>query len=52
MNEKKPLKLLTVKGEDEKEKLLFRLDKSNYTKILDAFENSAGVKVEMVPTKG
>jgi RES domain-containing protein len=39
-------------GEDEEEKLLFRLNKSNYTKILDAFENSAGIKVEMVPTKG
>lgn len=39
-------------GEDEEERLLFRLNKSNYTKILDAFENSAGIKVEMVPTKG
>jgi hypothetical protein len=38
--------------EGEEENLIFRLDKSNYSKILDAFENSSGIKVEMVPTKG
>ena len=42
-----------VPGEEEsEEELVFRLDKKNYSQIMAAFEDSTGVTVEMVATKG